>query len=192
MNSFGRELSKALMKRLPQSNEYGWSRRVEGALVRSEETAAHSHVVIIIDCEISETNAAPILGEIIRFVTSNQYFRKSKYRVFLWEHGGFTLMPPLKVSARELEQHLAKVADYDTMSGNWENFAEIYTPHKKAGQTMLITTADKIATLKNTPTARAKNLLILYPADDGKNGKLAVAGIPCVGYKNDTCNVKGE
>ena len=36
----------------------------------------HSHVVIIIDCEIDENVAKPILDKIDRFAKSNEYFRQ--------------------------------------------------------------------------------------------------------------------
>lgn len=190
MSSFGRKLSNELMRRLPQSNEYEWSRQIEGALVRSEEPMAHRHVVIIIDCEIDETTAAPLVNEIIRFVKHNQYFRKSKYRVFVWKQGKFALVSPLNTLVNRLEQHLSQIKDYDNVSGSWENFVDIYTPHKKAGQAMLITTANKVTSLKNTHAVRTKNLLILYPAGVGTKNIRRVAGIPCIAY--DAGNMKGE
>ena len=186
MSKFGKELAKNLIKRLPQSSSYEWSRRVEGALVRSEGMATHSHVVIIIDCEIGEEAAKPILGEISRFAKSNEYFRQSKYRIFLWQNDALSLLTPMQVSAIRLERHFEKITAYNVVSGNWDNFKEIYTPQKKAGQAILITTAYKVAQLETMHTVRAKNLLIVYPAsDEGKKSRV-VAGISCIAYNNAT------
>lgn len=151
--------------------------------MRSEETAAHRHVTIIIDCEIAEEDAALILGELIQFARHNNYFRQSKYRVLLWKENEFSRATPVDIPASSIARHLEKIDAYGTVSGSWENFREIYTPHRKAGQVILITTANKVNLLEQTKTIRAKNLLILSPADGENAMKQMVNGILCLPYE---------
>ena len=192
MNKFGRELMMALMKRLPNSMDYVWSSRIEGAVELREMTTGHARVVIIIDCETDAKTIAPILDAIVRFIKSNEYFRRSNYSVFLWRDETFLPLSPLYVSAFGLRGHLEKIAEYNNASGSWENFKERYKPYKKAGQAILITTAEKVAQLSEMRTIRANNLLLLYPRGDESEQKKTAAGIPCIAYEGAFLGDRGE
>ena len=86
------------------------------------------------------------------------------------------------MSASRLRQHFEKIDAYDNVSGSWENFKEIYKPHKNVGQAILITTARKVVQLREMRTIGANNLLLLYPRDDESENKGTIAGVPCIAY----------
>ena len=165
MGKFDSELMRVLMKRLPNRLDYVVSHRIEGAVELREITTGHDRVVIIIDCETDAKAIAPILDAIVRFIKRDDYFRLSYYSVFLWRR-----------------QHFEKIDAYDNVSGSWENFKEIYKPHKNAGQTILITTARKVTQLREMRTIGANNLILLYPRDDESENRETIAGVPCVAY----------
>lgn len=182
MSKFDRELARALTKRLPNRLDYVVSYRIEGAVELREMTTGHDRVVIIIDCETDAKKIAPILDALVRFIKKDNYFRLSYYSVFLWRDESFLPLSPLRVSASRLRQHFEKINGYGNASGSWENFKEVYKPHKKAGQAILITTARKVTQLGEMRTIGANNLLLLYPRDDESENKGTIAGVPCIAY----------
>lgn len=182
MNKFDRELARALTKRLPNSLDYVVSYRIEGAVDLREITTGHDRVVIIIDCETDEKTIAPILDALVQFIKRDNYFWLSYYSVFLWRDETFSPLSPLRVSASRLRQHFEKIDAYGNASGSWENFKEIYKPHKNVGQAILITTARKVVQLREMRTIGANNLLLLYPRDDESENRETIAGVPCVAY----------
>lgn len=182
MRKFDSELRRALTKRLPNSLDYVVSYRIEGAVELREITTGHDRVVIIIDCEIDAKTIAPILDALVRFIKRDDYFWLSDYSVFLWRDESFSPLSPLRVSASRLGRHLEKIDGYGNASGSWENFKEVYKPHKKAGQAILITTARKVAQLEEMRTIGTNNLLLLYPRDDESENKGTIAGVPCIAY----------
>ena len=182
MRKFDSELRRALTKRLPNRLDYVVSYRIEGAVELREMTTGHDRVVIIIDCETDAKTITPILDALVRFIKRDNYFWLSYYSVFLWRDEIFSPLSPLRVSASRLGRHLEKIDGYGNVSGSWENFKEIYKPHKNAGQAILITTAKKVAQLREMRTIGANNLLLLYPRDDESENKGAIAGVPCIAY----------
>ena len=88
----------------------------------------------------------------------------------------------MNVSYRILGEVFAKVDSYNTVSGNWENFKELYPNHRKAGQVILITTARKVAQLGVDYKIREKNLLVLFTLDDVVNNINPNVGVTCIGY----------
>lgn len=182
MRKFDSALMSALMKRLPNRLDYVVSYRIEGAVDLREITTGHDRVVIIIDCETDAKTIARILDAIVRFIKREDYFRLSDYSVFLWRDKMFSPLLPLRVSASRLRQHFEKINVYDNVSGSWENFKEIYKPHKNVGQAILITTARKVTQLREMRTIGANNLLLLYPKDDESENKGTIAGVPCIAY----------
>ena len=189
MNMFQSKLSKALIKRLPHSTGYEWSRRIEGALEQTDEVTSHKYVTFIIDCEISKNDCTQIFNEVLKFVKKDSYFMKSKYRILLWKDSDFTLVQPMNVSYRILGEVFAKVDSYNTVSGNWENFKELYPNHRKAGQVILITTARKVAQLGVDYKIREKNLLVLFTLDDVVNNINPNVGVTCIGYEKINTNM---
>ena len=182
MSKFDRELARALTKRLPNRLDYVVSYRIEGAVELREMTTGHDRVVIIIDCETDAKTIAPILDAPVQFIKRDDYFWLSYYSVFLWRYETFSPLSPLRVSASRLRQHFEKIDAYGNASGSWENFKEIYKPHKNAGQTILITTARKVTQLREMHTIGANNLILLYPRDDESENRETIAGVPCVAY----------
>ncbi len=180
MSKFDRELARALMKRLANRLDYVVPYRIEGAVDLREITTWHDRVVIIIDCETDAKTIAPILDALVRFIKKDNYFWLSYYSVFLWRDETFSPLSPLRVSASRLGRHFEKIDAYGNASGSWENFKEIYKPHKNVGQAILITTARKVTQLREMRTIGANNLLLLYPRDDKSDNKGMIAGVPCI------------
>ena len=145
-------------------------------------TFTHDRVVIIIDCETDEKTIVPILDALVQFIKRDNYFWLSYYSVFLWRDETFSPLSPLRVSASRLRRHFEKIDAYGNASGSWENFKEIYKPHKNVGQAILITTARKVVQLREMRTIGANNLLLLYPRDDESENKGTIAGVPCIAY----------
>ena len=182
MRKFDRELARALTKRLPNRLDYVVSYRIEGAVELRGMTTGHDRVVIIIDCETDAKTIAPILDALVQFIKRDDYFWLSYYSVFLWRYETFSPLSPLRVSASRLRQHFEKIDAYGNASGSWENFKEIYKPHKNVGQAILITTARKVAQFGEMRTIGANNLLLLYPRDDESENRETIAGVPCIAY----------
>lgn len=186
MRAFSRLLSKELIKRLPQGIDYEWSRKIEGAYVQVEGKIAHKYVSIFIDCDIDTKSAIAILDELGTFLKKNIYFKQSKYRVFLWKDSEFILVSSINVSPSRIIHCFKELDSYETTSGDWDNFKTLYTPHKKAGQAILVTSSAKIEQLENSSLTRLKNLLILYPTDKEYKRIQIISGIPCIGYFKDS------
>ncbi len=181
MSTFSKILSKELIKRLPQGIDYEWSRIIEGAYVQVEGKLAHKYVSIFIDCDIDTKSATAILDELGTFLKKNIYFKQSKYRVFLWKDSEFILVSSINVASSRIFHCFKELDSYETTSGDWDNFKTLYTPHKKAGQAILITSLAKIGQLKNSSVNRLKNLLILHPTDKDYKRIQIISGIPCIG-----------
>jgi hypothetical protein len=50
---FARALKRVLLSRLPQDGDYQWSNKIEGMLIRSEESTAFDKVVFVIDTALT-------------------------------------------------------------------------------------------------------------------------------------------
>ncbi len=181
---FTRSLRKELYKRLPQSSEYVPSRRIEGALEVSEDTVAHEFGTIIVDAEVGDDIAKTICDALYDFLSTDKFFKKTKYRLFVWAKKELVLVKALSsavsVSVKGLRTNLDSMVIEETKSGDCSNFVEIYKPHKKIGQAFLITTEDKINELAQTGGITISNLIILYPSSDKKVRMICGRRIPCI------------
>lgn len=145
MDKFDRELKNVLMKRLPQSTEYGWSRRIEGALERSESSVPHDDVAIIVDSETGSDEYAVLSDKVYQFIKSDEYFRQSYYRILSWKQDGLSLISPKRISNVGHVKHFLEEAEVNTgINSDWNEFWQYYKPHKKAGEVFLITSRDKV------------------------------------------------
>ncbi len=183
MSVFYTALSRLLKSRIPMNHEYEWSRRIPGALVPREEAKAIDHVTIIIDSELTKQAAKTILDDLIRFITQDFNYKKSRYRLFLWNNEQLVMKSRLNTQARFIEKAVETIDEYTTKSGNWMNFKEIYQPHKKAGEVILITSEDKVKQLEQLPRFIARNLVILYEAYQEELIKRKIFEIPSLGYR---------
>ena len=120
-------------------------------------------------------------SEVSFTLKKNIYFKQSKYRVFLWKDSEFILVSSINVSSSRIIHCFKELDSYETTSGDWDNFKTLYTPHKKAGQAILVTSSAKIEQLENSSLTRLKNLLILYPTDKEYKRIQIISGIPCIG-----------
>ena len=188
MNMFQHKISKELTEKLPHTTEYAPSRKYEGALTEIDEVTSHKFVKIIIDCEISKNDCTQIFNDVFQVVRQNWYFKNSKYFIFLWKEGTYTSVSSMSASVKRLVELFAKVDTYNTVSGDWENFRELYTPHRKSGQVILITTARKVAQLGVGNNIRGKNLLVLFPLDNVVNNINPKVGVTCIGYEKENLN----
>ncbi len=184
---FTRNLKRVLYRRLPQSNEYEWSRRIEGALVKSEESTSHDSGAVIIDDELSEDQSKKLIESLLDFLSRDAYFKRTKYNAILWkesafsgisEHGGIITL----CSIKKLKADINSVATNGTASGDWENFRKLYNPHKRAGQVFLITTQEKVDLLEQAQAMNIRNLVIIYPHTDEKKRKSLIKNIPCIPF----------
>ena len=184
--TFSRNLKKILNRRLPQSSDYEWSRRVEGALVRSEESAAHETGAVIIDDELAQEQSEKLGESLIDYLSHDINFRRTKYKTIIWresafsavhEHGGLSLC-----SIKGLATDIKSVITKGTVSGYWENFRELYKPHKAAGQVFLLTTQEKVDLLEQAKAMGIRNMVIIYPLTDDKERRGTINNIPCIPF----------
>ena len=183
MDKFDMELKKVLMKRLPQSTEYGWSRRIEGALERSESSAPHEDVAIIVDSEIGVDVFTNISDKLYKFISKDEFFKKSHYRILLWKQDGLALISPKRISnASHVKNYLDAVEIGSGNSTDWNEFWQFYKPHKKAGQVFLITSQAKVERMSESKAIGIKNLVIVYEGDESSSVKKVIMSIPCIAY----------
>ena len=181
---FTRSLRIELYKRLPQSSEYVPSRRIEGALEVTEDAVAHEYGTIIVDSEVGNETAGLICNALYGFLSTDKFFKKTKYRLFIWAKKELVLVKALSsavsVSVKGLRTNLDSMVIEEAESGDCSNFSEIYKPHKMAGQAFLITTEDKVNELAQTGGLIIHNLVILYPGKDESVKKICGRRIPCI------------
>ncbi len=183
MDNFIKELRKILRKRLPQSMEYGWSRRIEGALERSEDSAPHEYVTIMIDGETEVQEYDAIKDTLYEFLKNDEFFKRSNYRVLLWKDNQFFPVSPKRVSQMShLKRYLDQITIETVSSGKWDDFWEIYKPHKRAGQVILITCKEKAESLNMSKVIGIKNLVVIYVGDENSKTLNMVKTIPCIAY----------
>ncbi len=188
IHTFNSNLKKILDRRLPQSTEYGWSKRVEGALVRSEDRAAHETGAIIIDDALTEEQSRQLCEVIANYLSKDANFKKTKYKTIIWRESSFSVVHEHGSTAlcniKGLKTNLSSVRTTGHDSGDWESFRDLYTPHKKAGQVILLTKQEKIDLLEQAGTLIIKNLVIAYPHSDDKERKAIIKNIPCIPFEN--------
>ena len=183
MAVFRSELKKALKKNLPQGTGYELSRRIEGAIVPSEDEGYYEFVTIIVDGDLNAAAYAAIVRELHHFIKSDNSYRRSKYKVILWKNGTFTSMSRFNLNTSNARRRLDEICVEDTPNEAWGDFWQMYQPHKKAGKVILIVNAEKIETLAPiTEIGRIKNMLIVFPVKPETEVKRIVSGIPCIAY----------
>lgn len=183
MDKFTRELSHELLKRLTQTTEYGWSRRIEGALERSDSTAPHDDVAIIVDSEMGAEEYHILWDKLYQFIKSDEYFKRSYYRILLWKHDGLELVSPKRVSNfGHLPKYFEEITVESDVACDWDSFWQFYKPHKKAGQVILLTTADKVEIMRESKAIAIRNLLVVYQGGSEAKVKEVIKSIPCIAY----------
>lgn len=188
LDNFTREMKRILIKRLPETVEYAWSRRIEGALEANQQTAPHKFVTIIIDNEINGTDYKAITKKLYMFLKNDKFFSYSTYRILLWKDKVFSLIPPNRkeLKARYLNKHFDEIELDGTPSGEWDNFWELFKPHKKAGQVFFITTQEKVESLKQLNVIGIRNLMVLYPGLAETVVVQHFSRIPCIANIENT------
>ena len=195
MSTFESELKKALHRNLPQSQGSVWSKRVEGALVKSEETVPHEYVTIIVDSSINKDNYDVLSDRIYKIIKHDEFYRWAKYRVILWDNNEFSMVSKPKIQVSHVKDCLKELDLRDGSSGIWEAFWELYKPHRKAGRVIMLTTSRAIESLRESKPIGIKNLVITYycGATDSKLLE-RISNIPCIACitKDDQQNVRSE
>lgn len=188
MNKFIRELDRELKKRLPQSAEYGWSRRIEGALERSEQFAPHDDVAIIVDGEIGNEEYEALSGELYEYLRKDEYFKRSYYRILLWKNDELSLVSPKRISnVAHIKKYFEEITVGEKPGSSWETFWQLYKPHKRAGQVVLITNNDKVESMKQSKIIGVRNLLVVYQGNADSQIRSMASTVPCIAFV-----VKGE
>ena len=181
---FSRTIKKILYRNLPMSGEYGFSNRVEGALVRSEETAAQKTAAIIVDAALDKSAAEQLCTELYSFLSGDQFFKKTKSIVISWGGETFTMMRSHGVtrltSIKGVKADIEGISADGSFSGDWTNFYGLYKPHRSTGQVFLLTTQEKVDSLEQAGHMMCRNLVIVYPHSDQKDRPKKIKNIPCV------------
>ena len=181
MNKFIKELDRELKKRLPQSSEYGWSRRIEGALERSEQTAPHDDVAIIVDGEIGPEEYEALSGGLYEYLRKDEYFKRSYYRILLWKNDELSLVSPKRISnGAHIKKYFEEITVGEKPGSSWETFWQLYKPHKRAGQVVLITNNDKVESMKQSKIIGVRNLLVIYRGNADTQMREIVSTVPCL------------
>ncbi len=182
MSTFESELKKTLHRNLPQSQENVWSKRVEGALVKSEETVPHEYVTIIVDSSINKDDYDVLSDRIYKIIKHDEFYRWSKYRVILWNNNEFTMVSKPKIQVSHVKGRLKELDLGNGNNGTWDIFWELYKPYKKAGRVIMLTTSKAIESLRESKPIGIKNLVITYCGDSESKLVQKVLGITCIAY----------
>ena len=183
MNKFIKELDRELKKRLPQSTEYGWSRRIEGALERSEQSAPHDDVAIIVDGEIGSEEYEALSGGLYEYLRKDEYFKRSYYRILLWKNDELSLVSPKRISnVAHIKKYFEEITVGEKPGSSWETFWQLYKPHKRAGQVVLITNNDKVESMKQSKIIGVRNLLVVYQGNADSQERSMASTVPCIAF----------
>ena len=183
MNKFIKELDRELKKRLPQSTEYGWSRRIEGALERSEQSAPHDDVAIIVDGEIGSEEYEALSGGLYEYLRKDEYFKRSYYRILLWKNDELSLISPKRISnVAHIKKYFEEITVGEKPGSSWETFWQLYKPHKRAGQVVLITNNDKVESMKQSKIIGVRNLLAIYLGNADSQVRSMASTVPCIAF----------
>ena len=183
MNKFIKELDRELKKRLPQSTEYGWSRRIEGALERSEQSAPHDDVAIIVDSEIGSEEYEALSGGMYEYLRMDEYFKRSYYRILLWKNDELSLVSPKRISnVAHIKKYFEEITVGEKPGSSWETFWQLYKPHKRAGQVVLITNNDKVESMKQSKIIGVRNLLAIYLGNADSQVRSMASTVPCIAF----------
>ena len=186
MNKFIKELDRELKKRLPQSTEYGWSRRIEGALERSEQSAPHDDVAIIVDSEIGSEEYEALSGGMYEYLRKDEYFKRSYYRILFWKNDELSLVSPKRISnVAHIKKYFEEIKVGENSGSSWEIFWQLYKPHKRAGQVIMLTTKEKVDLLREKPVVAIRNLAIVYEGDINSKYIDKIYNIPCIAQKDE-------
>lgn len=181
MDTYIIKLKKELYRRLPSTTEYRASRRIEGWMDPREEAAAHKYVTIFVDDEIQQTEYDQIIDGMRNFLKRDTYFRQSHYRIFLWKQNTLINKTPGNFSSTRIHNSEFGAFQVSGIAGSeWSEFLDLYVPHRKAGQVILITTKEKVKKLRLQKIPRMKNLLIVYRGDSEAKPVEAVSGNVCI------------
>ncbi len=184
MSRFRQALSRELKRRLPDKVENRWSYRIEGLIEQHYQTAPHEHVAVIVDSEVDAVEYEILSNLLYQFIQSDYYFKQSRYRILLWQENVFSMVSPRNLYYRKLKQHLSEIELHGAISGDWTTFFQLYEPHKKAGQAILITSKEKVEALKQVKADRIKNLVIIYYGGPGSQPREVISSIPCLALES--------
>ncbi len=182
MSRFVHELEKVLYRNLPQSTGSALSRRVDSAWIENEEKVLHEFVAIIVDGDMNADEYSLIATELFQFIRRDKFFKWSKYRILWWKNDDLTLISPNKMSQMSrIKAKLGEIIPDGTDSNStWDAFWEKYEPHKRAGQVILVKSAQRIESLKESNTGIIKNLVIVYHGDSKSKVSQKIKNIPCI------------
>ena len=183
MDKFIREPDRELKKRLPRSTEYGWSRRIEGALERSGQTAPHDDVAIIVDSEIGTEEYEAMINELYEYFRRDEFFKQSYYRIILWRKDELSLASPKRISnVAHVKKYFEEITVGEISGSSWEAFWQLYKPHKRAGQVILITSKEKVEGMKQSKIIGVRNLLVVYQGNADSKIRGMVSAVPCIAF----------
>ncbi len=181
MDTYIIKLKKELYRRLPSTTEYRASKRIEGWMDSREETAAHKYVTIFVDDELQQAEYDQMIDGIRNFLKRDTYFRQSHYMIYLWKQDNLMNMTPGNLSSTRIHNgDFGMFQVNGSGSSDWSKFLDLYMPHRRAGQVILLTTKDKIEKLRVQKLPRIKNLLIVYRGDSNSKPVETISGNVCI------------
>ena len=118
-------------------------------------------------------------------------FKLSHYRILLWKQDELELVSPKRVSnVGHLPKYIEEIVVGSEVACDWDSFWQLYKPHKRAGQVILLTTADKIETMRESKAVAIRNLLVVYQGGAEVKVKEVIKSIPCIA--NISVESKGD
>lgn len=149
---------------------------------RSESTTAHDDVAIIVDAEINNDELRTLFDKLYAFLSKDEYFRMSHYRILRWFGDELTLISKSRVDFGHTKHYFEDIEVNSNIRADWNVFWQLYKPHKRAGQVIMITTADKVEAMRDSKAIAIKYLLIIYQSRQDTKVKELIKSIPCIAY----------
>ena len=137
---FIRDLQRALIRRQPMSGEYVPSRRIEDAMVPSEDSRDFRDLLIVIDQYMS-TQAAQYLFENTSWATKKGQvgLNNTKFVIVPWDEGGLGEYGACRGS-RRLLQVMTEMYSQCTGAGSLDTlFQQLYKKFLKVEQIIILT-----------------------------------------------------
>ena len=150
---------------------------------RNEQSAPHDDVAIIVDGEIGSEEYEALSGGLYEYLRKDEYFKRSYYRILLWKNDELSLISPKRISnVAHIKKYFVEIAVGEKTGSSWETFWQLYKPHKRAGQVVLITNNDKVESMKQSKIIGVRNLLVVYQGNADSQERSMASTVPCIAF----------
>ena len=193
---FARALKRVLLSRLPQDGGYQWSNKIEGMLIRSEESTAFDKVVFVIDTALTPEQLLLLSHETYMVIRKNSTLRASKYNYLICRKDGVDNTRIIRgrwSSAIHVLEAMDALRQTQYVCDGNPDGENILTECEKCfrfGQIIVFTTEAKVKMLKTISAKVRKKTIIVYAADTATTGIERLAGVYALGLEQD--EVEGD